>query len=104
MHLAEPGCAVNGAELERHEHYVKFLAEIKVGVLLLWCMPVEKELTAHAGGVQVPSMPSVTCLLGVCLMVSRLSWRSGLLQMNFATRLLPLCLMCVQTMLLPPIY
>uniref|UniRef100_A0A383WD87 EngC GTPase domain-containing protein n=1 Tax=Tetradesmus obliquus TaxID=3088 RepID=A0A383WD87_TETOB len=29
MHLAEPGCAVTAAELERHEHYVKFLAEIK---------------------------------------------------------------------------
>lgn len=31
MHLAEPGCAVTTADLERHEHYVKFLAEIKVG-------------------------------------------------------------------------
>jgi energy-coupling factor transporter ATP-binding protein EcfA2 len=31
MHLAEPGCAVTAAELQRHEHYVKFLAEIKVG-------------------------------------------------------------------------
>lgn len=31
MHLAEPGCAVTAADLERHEHYVKFLAEIKVG-------------------------------------------------------------------------
>jgi putative ribosome biogenesis GTPase RsgA len=30
MHLAEPGCAVTEAELERHEHYVKFLAEVKV--------------------------------------------------------------------------
>jgi putative ribosome biogenesis GTPase RsgA len=30
MHLAEPGCAVTDAELERHEHYVKFLAEVKV--------------------------------------------------------------------------
>ncbi|KAF6264792.1 hypothetical protein COO60DRAFT_1266780 [Scenedesmus sp. NREL 46B-D3] len=29
MHLAEPGCAVTAADLERHEHYVKFLAEIK---------------------------------------------------------------------------
>lgn len=30
MHLAEPGCAVTAVELERYEHYVKFLAEIKV--------------------------------------------------------------------------
>lgn len=30
MHLAEPGCAVTAAELERHEHYIKFLAEVKV--------------------------------------------------------------------------
>jgi putative ribosome biogenesis GTPase RsgA len=31
MHLAEPGCAVTAADPERYEHYVKFLAEIKVG-------------------------------------------------------------------------
>jgi putative ribosome biogenesis GTPase RsgA len=30
MHLAEPGCAVTAADPERYEHYVKFLAEIKV--------------------------------------------------------------------------
>jgi hypothetical protein len=30
MHLAEPGCSVTAAELERHEHYIKFLAEVKV--------------------------------------------------------------------------
>lgn len=34
MHLAEPGCAVTDAELERHEHYVKFLAEVKVSLCL----------------------------------------------------------------------
>lgn len=43
MHLAEPGCAVTAAELERHEHYVKFLAEVKVrwglleAVVHQWC-------------------------------------------------------------------
>lgn len=32
MHVAEPGCAVMDAELERYPHYIKFLAEVKVGV------------------------------------------------------------------------
>lgn len=30
LHVAEPGCAVSSAGLERYEHYIKFLAEIKV--------------------------------------------------------------------------
>ncbi|KAI8472702.1 MAG: hypothetical protein J3K34DRAFT_384159 [Monoraphidium minutum] len=30
MHVAEPGCAVSGAGLERYPHYLKFLAEVKV--------------------------------------------------------------------------
>lgn len=29
LHLAEPGCAVRGAELERHALYIKMLREIK---------------------------------------------------------------------------
>jgi ribosome biogenesis GTPase len=31
MHVAEPGCAVSGGGLERYPHYLKFLAEVKVG-------------------------------------------------------------------------
>jgi ribosome biogenesis GTPase len=33
MHVMEPGCAVNEAGLERYPHYLKFLAEVKVGRL-----------------------------------------------------------------------
>jgi ribosome biogenesis GTPase len=30
LHVAEPGCVVRGAGLERHPYYLKFLAEVKV--------------------------------------------------------------------------
>ncbi len=32
LHVAEPGCSVSGAGMERYPHYLRFLAEIKVCV------------------------------------------------------------------------
>lgn len=59
MHLAEPGCAVTAADLERHEHYIKFLAEIKVRT---WpCVCVCARVRACLLGetvVRVPCIPA----------------------------------------------
>jgi len=53
LHLAEPGCAVTPHAFERYEHYLKFLAEIKVKFAAAQCMLMHKcsGLTALCKGV-----------------------------------------------------
>lgn len=58
MHLAEPGCAVTAHDFERYEHYVKFLAEIKVslGASIAVQQSGELKVQVHPMAICIPTV------------------------------------------------